>query len=63
MPITAAAGSLDQASPLARSEEIAQRAPGGRLVVMDGAPHMAHLECPERFSEVVDDHLTWAQAS
>jgi pimeloyl-ACP methyl ester carboxylesterase len=63
MPITAAAGSLDQASPLARSEEIADRVPGGRLVVMDGAPHMAHLECPDRLSEVVDDHLAWAQAS
>jgi pimeloyl-ACP methyl ester carboxylesterase len=63
MPVTAAAGSLDQASPLARSEEIAQRVPRGRLVVMDGAPHMAHLECPDRLSEVVDDHLAWTQAS
>jgi pimeloyl-ACP methyl ester carboxylesterase len=62
MPITAAAGSLDQASPLARSEEIAARAPRARLVIVDGAPHMAHLECPARLSEVVDDHLSWAQA-
>lgn len=63
MPITAAVGSVDRASPLARSEEIAQRVPCGRLVVMDGAPHMAHLECPDRLSEVVDDHLAWARAA
>lgn len=62
MPITAAAGSLDAASPLGRSEEIAQRAPHARLVVMDGAPHMPHLECPERLDEVIRGHLAWAGA-
>jgi 3-oxoadipate enol-lactonase len=63
MPITAAAGSLDAASPLGRSEEIAHSARHARLVVMDGTPHMAHLESPERLSEVVEEHLRWAGAS
>jgi pimeloyl-ACP methyl ester carboxylesterase len=60
MPITAAAGSRDAASPVARSQEIADRAPNARLVVMDGVPHMAHLESPEQLSRVIADHLRWA---
>jgi 3-oxoadipate enol-lactonase len=63
MPITAAAGTLDAASPLSRSQEIADRAPNARLVVMDGVPHMAHLERPERLSEVIADHLDRAGGS
>ncbi|MGH2875891.1 MAG: alpha/beta fold hydrolase [Solirubrobacteraceae bacterium] len=62
MPLTAVAGSADAASPLRRSEELADRAPNGRLAVVDGAPHMIHLECPDRFSSVVAEHLRWARA-
>lgn len=57
MPVTAVAGTRDAASPVERSREIADRAPGGRLVVVDGAPHMIHLECPARFSQIIDEHL------
>jgi 3-oxoadipate enol-lactonase len=57
MPVTAVAGSRDAASPLARSEEIAARTQAGRLVTVDGAPHMIHLECPDRFSAVIAEHL------
>lgn len=63
MPLTAVAGSADAASPLRRSEELAARARNGRLVVVDGAPHMIHLECPERFSAAVSEHLQWAGAT
>jgi 3-oxoadipate enol-lactonase len=61
MPVSAVAGSLDAASPRARSEEIAQRVQNGRLIVAEGAPHMIHLECPEEFSAIVEEHLNWAQ--
>jgi 3-oxoadipate enol-lactonase len=61
MPVTAVAGSLDAASPRARSAEIAERVRNGRVVDVDGAPHMIHLECPERFSAVVEEHLQWAE--
>jgi 3-oxoadipate enol-lactonase len=60
IPVTAIAGGRDSASPLARSAQIAERTPRGRLVVVDEAPHMIHLECPEKFSAAVSDHLTWA---
>lgn len=59
-PVTAVAGSLDAASPRERSEEIARHTPHGRLVEIEGAPHMIHLECPERFSAVIEEHLRWA---
>jgi pimeloyl-ACP methyl ester carboxylesterase len=62
-PVTALAGARDSASPLQRSEEIAQRAQNGRLVVVEGAPHMIHLECPEQLSAAVEEHLGWAGAS
>ena len=57
MPVTAVAGSRDAASPLERSREIAERAQHGRLVLVEGAPHMIHLECPARFSTVIREHL------
>jgi 3-oxoadipate enol-lactonase len=60
IPVTAIAGGRDSASPLARSAQIAERTPRGRLVVVDEAPHMIHLECPEKFSAAVSEHLTWA---
>jgi 3-oxoadipate enol-lactonase len=63
MPVTAVAGSQDAASPVARSEEIATQVRNGRLVVVDGAPHMIQLENPERMSREIADHLAWAQAS
>lgn len=59
-PVTALAGSRDTASPLQRSQEIAQRAVNGRLLVVDGAPHMIHLERPDEFDRAVREHLQWA---
>ena len=61
VPVTAVAGGLDRASPVSRSEEIATRAPQGRLVVVDDAPHMIQLEQPGAFGRVVAAHLArWA---
>jgi 3-oxoadipate enol-lactonase len=61
MPVSAVAGSLDAASPRSRSEEIAQRVQNGRLCIAEAAPHMIHLECPEEFSSIVEEHLSWAR--
>ena len=60
MPVTAVAGSEDAASPVSRSQEIADQVRNGRLVVVDGAPHMIQLETPERMGRVIADHLSWA---
>lgn len=57
---TCVGASVDQASPPARLEEIAQRVPGARLVVVDG-PHMLHLEHADVFSQVLDEHLHWVE--
>ncbi len=62
VPVTAVAGTRDAASPLERSREIAERAPNGRLVVAEGAPHMIHLQCPAQFSEIIREHLQWSGA-
>ncbi|WP_324910461.1 alpha/beta fold hydrolase [Baekduia sp.] len=63
VPVTAVAGACDTASPKARSAAIAERVPGGRLVVVDDAPHMIHLERPRQFSAVVREHLARAMTS
>jgi len=60
MPVTAVAGGQDRASPASRSEEIAARAPHGRMVVVDDAPHMIQLERPDAMGELIADHLAWA---
>ncbi|MEV0688120.1 alpha/beta fold hydrolase [Nocardia sp. NPDC050378] len=62
MPVTAVAGKRDTASPVARSADIADRAPRGRLVVLDDAPHMAQLETPDLLSGAIADHLAAAGA-
>lgn len=58
--VTALAGAQDAASPLSRSEEIAERVPGARLTVLDG-PHMMHLERPDAFATAVRAHLRWGR--
>jgi 3-oxoadipate enol-lactonase len=61
IPVTAVAGGRDAASPLARSQQIAERTRNGRLVVVTDAPHMIHLECPKQFSAVISEHLARAR--
>ncbi|MET9994851.1 alpha/beta hydrolase [Streptomyces mutabilis] len=63
MPVTAVAGGQDRASALSRSEEIAERAPHGRLVVVDDAPHMIQLEQPAALGRIITEHLEWAAES
>jgi 3-oxoadipate enol-lactonase len=58
-PVTVVAGSADTASPVARAEEVAERTPDARLVVLDG-PHMMHLEEPAALSDAIAEHLARA---
>jgi 3-oxoadipate enol-lactonase len=59
VPVTAIAGAHDTASPVARAQEIADRVPTSRMVVLDG-PHMMHLERPAELSAAIAQHLRWA---
>jgi pimeloyl-ACP methyl ester carboxylesterase len=61
VPVTCVAGTADAASSVARTQEIAERVPNSRFVVLDG-PHMMHLERPLEFSAAVRDHLRWVEA-
>jgi 3-oxoadipate enol-lactonase len=59
VPTTCIAGDRDAASPIARGEEIADRVPNSRLVILEG-PHMMHLENPAGLSAAIAEHLRWA---
>jgi pimeloyl-ACP methyl ester carboxylesterase len=58
VPVTCIAGSADSASPVSRTQDVADRVKNSRLVILDG-PHMMHLERPSEFSAAVHDHLRW----
>jgi pimeloyl-ACP methyl ester carboxylesterase len=59
VPTSALAGSADAASPVSRMQQISERVPGARFVVLDG-PHMLHLERPVEFAAALSEHLRWA---
>ncbi len=57
VPTLVIAGERDLATPLAAMETVAKRIAGGRLAVMQDAPHMLHLERPEEFTGLVGTFL------
>lgn len=57
VPTLCIAGELDPASPPAALAAIAERVPGARLDVMNGAPHMMQIECPAAFADLLDQFL------
>lgn len=59
-PVTCIAGLRDVSTPPQVVAGLAERLPRSRLAELD-APHMAFLEQPGQFSELVRDHLTWAR--
>jgi 3-oxoadipate enol-lactonase len=59
-PTTCLAGSEDAASPVARTQEVADGISNSRFVVLPG-PHMMHLERPVEFGAAVREHLRWAR--
>ena len=56
-PTLVVAGADDPATPPEHAQLLAERIPRARLVVIDGAAHLANVEQPERFSRLVADHL------
>ena len=50
-------GDRDRRSPLRVAEDLHERIPGSRLVVIAGAGHVVNLEAPERFQEEVRSFL------
>ncbi len=57
VPALVMTGELDVSSPPERARVIAERIPGARLHVIPGAPHMAHMECPELFNSALLEFL------
>jgi pimeloyl-ACP methyl ester carboxylesterase len=60
VPTTCVAGTADVSAPLERSVELTEGIAGARLVTIDGG-HMAYLEQPALFSELVGQHLRSAR--
>ena len=57
-PTLVIAGSEDHATPPAHAEAIAAAVPSARLEVLDGAAHLASVQCPEAVTRLIDEHLT-----
>lgn len=57
VPTLVVAGSEDEATPAPETELLAERIPGARRVVLDGAAHLANLERPDAFLDAVLPHL------
>ena len=56
-PTLVVAGSADEATPAPDTDLIAERIPGARRIVLDGAAHLANVERPEAFLAAVLPHL------
>ena len=58
VPVLVVAGAHDPIIPVAEAETIAGAARSGKLVVVDGASHLAPLEQPGAVNEALRVHLT-----
>jgi len=63
VPTLVVCGSADVLTPLAESRRIAQRIPGARLEVVEGAGHMIMLERPEVLHGLLHDFAAEAHAT
>jgi 3-oxoadipate enol-lactonase len=57
-PTLVIAGSEDTAAPPDQGRLIADRIPGGTLVVLQGAAHLGNVEPSDAFSSLVTEHLS-----
>jgi 3-oxoadipate enol-lactonase len=57
VPTLVVAGSVDEATPQADTDLLAERIPDARLVTLDGAAHLANLELPQEFADAALAHL------
>lgn len=56
-PTLVIAGALDQGAPVSMSETMVAAIPGSRLVVLEGASHLAVAEQPKAFEKAVTEFL------
>jgi 3-oxoadipate enol-lactonase len=56
-PVLVIAGAEDPATPVEHAELIASHISRARLVVLDGAAHLANVERPDAFTAAVLEHL------
>lgn len=54
VPTLVLVGALDPVTPPALSEELAALIPGAWLQILDGASHIANLDCPDAFNRAVE---------
>ena len=52
-PTQVIVGELDQATPPSDAELMAEKIPGARLAIIPNAAHLANLEQPEAFNQIV----------
>jgi 3-oxoadipate enol-lactonase len=62
-PTLVIAAAEDLVTPREHAELLVQRIPGARLVVLDGAAHLANVERPKAFSRLVVDDLARAEVA
>lgn len=58
-PALVVVGSEDPITPLAKAKELAGLLAGARLVVLEGAGHLANLEQPEAFNAALSEFLAY----
>lgn len=56
-PTLVVAGTEDATFPVAETRAMADRIPGARFEVIDGAAHLVALEAPERVNALIGEHL------
>jgi len=56
-PTLVVAGDEDATFPVAETRAMADRIPGARFAVIDGAAHLVALEVPERVNALIGEHL------
>ncbi|GAB3493117.1 3-oxoadipate enol-lactonase [Amycolatopsis cihanbeyliensis] len=59
-PTLVIAGEQDQATPPEHGELIAREVPGARLERVPGAAHLGNLDRPDRFTELIVEHVKGA---
>jgi 3-oxoadipate enol-lactonase len=61
VPTLVVAGELDQATPQAATQRLADAVPGARWACLQGAPHMMQLEAGDALSSLARDFLAQAR--
>jgi 3-oxoadipate enol-lactonase len=57
VPTLVIAGELDQGTPLAMSQTLAEKIPQARLVVLKHASHLSAMEQPQAFAQAVTQFM------